>query len=180
MYNNKGAIIKFKGQEINIQQFNYTAHPYILPNFMDVFSWSIPFVTEKVMEILFNILKKSDPEVVKEAEEDSGKTEEVDIQEKLREDAPKPKLEKRKIDILRSKVRTMSRMLKMFKTLREEREAITKLRGLCPDSKIPRGLLLEGGDAIKNAIDQFTKAKEMDKQNEAMPEFPEESKSGAD
>lgn len=59
VYNNKGAIIKFKGQEINIQQFNYTAHPYILPNFMDVFTWSIPFVIEKVTEILLKTVDNS-------------------------------------------------------------------------------------------------------------------------
>lgn len=68
VYNNKGAIIKFKGQEINIQQFNYTAHPYILPNFMDVFSWSIPFVVEKVTEIL---LKTADSKMVEGAEEEA-------------------------------------------------------------------------------------------------------------
>ncbi len=41
-------------------------------------------------------------------------------------------------------------MMKMFKTLREENELIMKLKGFCPGNKIPRGILMQGPEALKN------------------------------
>ena len=59
VYNNKAAVLRFENNSIKIQQFNYTAHPFVLPDFMNVFQWSMPFVSEKVLEILHSILMKS-------------------------------------------------------------------------------------------------------------------------
>lgn len=78
-------------------------------------------------------------------------------------------------DLLRNKVRAMSKMMKMFKTLREENESVVQLKGICPDGKVPKGLLLEGKRAIENElIDRsklFTNAKKLDSHNEGMPLF---------
>ena len=152
VYNNKGAVVKFNNNVLNIQQYNYTVHPYILPNFMDIFGWSIPFVIEKVLEMLYEIIKVDD------ASTNSAKAKPGAIAY----DHPKA-------EIFRNKVRAVSKMMKMLKTLREDKEVILQLKGLCPDNKIPRGLLQLGRDAIIGAVDAFRQAKEWDIGNERRP-----------
>lgn len=56
-YKNKAAVIKFIDNTLNIQQFMESPHPYLLPNFLDLFAWSIPFLVEKVTEMFFHVIK---------------------------------------------------------------------------------------------------------------------------
>lgn len=40
---------------------------------------------------------------------------------------------------------------------------------MSPDGKLPRGLLLDGKPAIKNAVKQYNLARQLDKDNEKRP-----------
>lgn len=156
VYNNKGAIIKFDDNNLNIQQFNYSGHPYILPNFMDLFSWSIPFVIEKVLEVMYNVVNSK------------GNTAAAGDGEKIRE--IEESIKESKVEVFRNKVKAMSKMIKMFKTLREDKEIIMQLKGLCPDNKVPKGLIQQGHKALEGALGSFSNAKEWDVINEKRPE----------
>jgi serine/threonine-protein phosphatase 2B catalytic subunit len=50
------------------------------------------------------------------------------------------------------KVKFVTLMMKMYKTLREESELIMKLKGFCPGNRIPKGILMQGPEALKNGI----------------------------
>ena len=74
-----------------------------------------------------------------------------------------------KMKSIKGKVQTVGRLSKMISTLREESENLLKLKNMSSDGKLPRGILLKGKGAIKNAVKQFNLAKDLDKTNEKRP-----------
>ncbi|CAD8099262.1 unnamed protein product [Paramecium sonneborni] len=157
VYNNKGAVIKFKNNDLNIQQYNYSQHPYLLPNFMDIFTWSIPFVAEKVTEVLFHIIQPRDGEAIDEIvdEDDIAKFKELVGDQQ----------HKNKDVFLKSKIKFVFRMMQIQKGLRQQSESLVQTKGACPDNRIPKTLL----DSIKDSNGAFQTAKMADSINEKRP-----------
>lgn len=79
-YENKASVLIIDKGNLSLKQYDESEPPYRLPDNMDVFSWSIPFLTEKVVSMLYNLVKKGCDE------EEGG---EVDVNEKLQSDVKK-------------------------------------------------------------------------------------------
>jgi serine/threonine-protein phosphatase 2B catalytic subunit len=121
-----------------LKQYEESEPPYRLPDNMDIFTWSVPFLAEKVTNMLYNIIKKGG---------DDGELEEdPDLDFNVADGST---LAKKKI-VLKSKINSVARINRMYTTLREESEMLLKIKNISPDGKLPRGILLEGKPAIKN------------------------------
>ena len=57
-YENKGSILILDKGNLQLKQYQQTETPYRLPDGLDVFSWSIPFLAEKVSSMLYTIVSK--------------------------------------------------------------------------------------------------------------------------
>lgn len=152
VYNNKGAIIRFKNNLMNIRQFNSSPHPYYLPHFMNAFNWSMPFVIEKVLDIFNTVLNL------------------VEQEPKNEEEVPKKKttIDEERAKQIRRKIRAVARFSKLYGVLTKERESILELKGLA-GGQLPKGILAQGSEAIQKAISSFKEAKESDSPNELIP-----------
>ena len=57
-YENKASVLIIDKGNLSLKQYDETEPPYRLPDNMDVFSWSVPFLAEKVLSMLYTIVKK--------------------------------------------------------------------------------------------------------------------------
>lgn len=171
LYNNKAAVLKYENNVLNIRQFNHTPHPFWLTNFMNVFTWSLPFVREKITEMLIAILNTCSDEELKEDTPASAPT-----TPPLAADLESIEVRRRAI---KNKILAIGRLSRVFQLLREESECITELK--TAGGRLPAGTLILGAEGIKQAIHNFEDARKVDLQNERLPPSAEEiEKKGAE
>ena len=162
VYNNKAAVLKYENNVMNIRQFNCTPHPYWLPNFMDVFTWSLPFVGEKITDMLIAILNTCSKE---ELDADAGPSPPIPETPPLDKDTESTEAKRRAI---KNKILAIGRLSRVFQVLREESERVTELK-TASGGKLPAGTLMLGAEGIKQAIHNFEDARKVDLQNERLP-----------
>ena len=167
VYNNKAAVLKYENNVMNIRQFNCTPHPYWLPNFMDVFTWSLPFVGEKITDMLIAILNTCSKE---ELEED---TQSSNMGPETPPFGADPESTEAKRRAIKNKILAIGRLSRVFQVLREESERVTELKTQS-GGRLPAGTLMLGAEGIKQAIHNFEDARKVDLQNERLPPSPEE------
>jgi len=165
VYNNKAAVLKYENNVMNIRQFNCTPHPYWLPNFMDVFTWSLPFVGEKITDMLIAILNTCSKEELEDDTPSSGGPASPPLS-----DGESTEAKRRAI---KNKILAIGRLSRVFQVLREESERVTELK-TASGGRLPAGTLMLGAEGIKQAIHNFEDARKVDLQNERLPPSPEE------
>lgn len=189
-YNNKAAVLKYENNVMNIRQFNSSPHPYWLPHFMDVFTWSLPFVGEKVTDMLMSILNICTEEELDEETPiaQSGDTPQLSpllstfelpniaspTAGAISEGSVERSLDNKK-QALRNKVLAIGRVARMYQLLREESELVAHLKSL-NSGELPKGLLMNGRQGLQKAILSFEQARSQDLANEALPPSQEELK----
>ncbi|KAF7558052.1 hypothetical protein G7046_g5913 [Stylonectria norvegica] len=167
VYNNKAAVLKYENNVMNIRQFNCTPHPYWLPNFMDVFTWSLPFVGEKITDMLIAILSTCSEEELKE-ETPSSAISAGPASPPITTASQDPESIEFKRRAIKNKILAIGRLSRVFQVLREEAEKVTELKTVS-GGRLPAGTLMLGAEGLKDAINTFEDARKVDIQNERLP-----------
>ncbi|KAN0126131.1 Metallo-dependent phosphatase-like protein [Lactarius tabidus] len=172
-YHNRGAVLKYANNSTTIRQYHANPHPFWLPNFMDAFTWSLPFVGAKIIEMLLAILSVCSPEEL-EAEYSSSDEE---AERNIVGEATLPDASARRQQI-RNKILAVGRMQRMFQLLREEAENASELSAgpVGTDSALisNRGGMDDlgvQGNQIQRYIHSFDNARHLDIANERLPEY---------
>jgi len=146
-YKNKGAVIVISEKDMDLRSFNAVDHPFLLPEGLNAFTWSLPFVGEKINEMLVNMLNVCTEEELNQDDD------EQQPQQPVEGGSPKHLSAERK-EVVRNKIKAVARMGTYYKTLQMEHDAIMKLKVLSPGGRLAPGLLSGGRSSIMSALEK--------------------------
>jgi len=156
-YHNKGAILRYENNIINLRQFSWSPHPYYLPGFSNVFNWSLPFVLDKLFDFMSTIMSLVDDDI-EDMEEEKAR--------RVHED------QERKRDALRQKVKGVSKIVSLFKVMKTMRSAVDATQLSPRGDRVPVELEQKSDKEIAETLNVFDKVKHLDIVNEKLPEDP--------
>jgi serine/threonine-protein phosphatase 2B catalytic subunit len=136
---------------------------------MDVFTWSLPFVGEKITDMLIAILNTCSKE---ELEDDPGQAVIAAPASPPATTVSSPSYDPDSVEFkrraIKNKILAIGRLSRVFQVLREESERVSELK-TAAGGRLPAGTLMLGAEGIKQAIHSFEDARKVDIQNERMP-----------
>lgn len=131
-HGNKGAVIMLEDGKMGIKQYRDVDAPYHLPGGIDLFKWSMPYLIDKVTELITSSNKRAIA-VDKTRDKSISKTEfhkmfQDEISERF---TAKEEDLKHKWRCMRAKMRAWARFLRIFKILRENEKEISLIKQTC-------------------------------------------------
>ena len=172
-YKNKGAVILIENDKMNIKQYKDVEQPFQLPNNLDLFSWSLPFLADKIGEMLDHLLSLNKSVVDRQKLAVARQSSAIDfskIMQKLHDDEVNDK--EKKLNRIRAKIMCVARFNLIQKKAKENAELVLKAKGGNPDGKMPYGTLLDiktTDDDKEQDIGTFLALKKIDSENEKFP-----------
>ena len=151
-YKNKGAFITFDDDNFNIEQFHFKPSPFYLPQFQNIFDWSIPFVSERVFSMFLTIFRLN-----------STKEDEI-ISEKKFETLVEEWKENEKKKEYAEKIKRLFKLKKDHKKLRMQSERFIKEE----NEKDIKFTDIDWKNKIKN-LSKFNEIRKNDIMNESLP-----------
>ena len=126
---------------------------------MDLFQWSLPFLVDKITDILERMTNKNEAKTPKSTAKaidnmSFGQMSEALVKSHVA-DQNKNVAKVKLMERVRAKVRTIGRMSKMLRVLRENAEKLDTIKRVAPDGKVPVGTVMGGVDEIDSTLMKF-------------------------
>lgn len=120
-YNNKAAVLILKNNNLQLKQYQETEAPYRLPDNLNLITWSMPFLAEKITGMLYHILRNCTPAELREDLK-------IDLSQKVNEMSSQEQDKIARKMNMKNKILAMGRMNKMLTTLRENSELVLEMK----------------------------------------------------